>query len=92
MHLFQWFLPLVLCPETSSYAAAAAAGVAAAAEAAATAAAAVAAAVVLPAAAVEKKSSLSPYHGWCYSQTRDSTRALFIMLGYQRYERSEFAD
>ena len=25
-----------------------------------------------------KKSSLSPYHRWCYSQTRDSTRALGV--------------
>ena len=27
---------------------------------------------------VEKKSSLLPYRGWCYSQTRDFTRALGV--------------
>ena len=25
-----------------------------------------------------KKSSLSPYRGWCYFQTRDTTRALGV--------------
>ena len=35
-------------------------------------------AVVAVVVVVEKKSSFSPYHGWCYSQTRDSTRVLGV--------------
>ena len=35
-------------------------------------------AVVASVAAKKEKSSLSPYHGWCYSQTQDSTSSLGV--------------